>query len=73
MKSGDSILLYTDCLSESRNKEGKEFGYEGITRSFSNADGAAQFQLDSILADFEKFTEGVPVNDDLTIIVLKKK
>ncbi|WP_294427857.1 SpoIIE family protein phosphatase [uncultured Treponema sp.] len=73
VKSGDSILLYTDCLSESRNKNGEEYGYEGITKAFAKADGNAHQKLDSLLEDFKAFTDGVPANDDLTVIVLQKK
>ena len=73
VKSGDSILLYTDCLSESRNKDGAEYGYEGIMSAFSKTGGSAQSKLDALLEDFKRFTEGVPANDDLTVIVLQKK
>ena len=73
MKSGDSLLLYTDCLSESRDKNGNEFGYEGIQKAFSRSHGSAKKQLDSLLYDFNDFRAGVPANDDLTVIVLRKK
>ena len=73
MKSGDSVVLYTDCLSESKNRAGKEFGYDGITGAFSKSSGSAGEQLDFILSEFSKFTSGVPANDDLTIIVIRKK
>lgn len=73
MKSGDSLLLYTDCLSESRNSEGEDYGYERISLAFSKASGSAQKQLDSLLSDFKTFTQGVNASDDLTVIVLRKK
>ena len=73
MKSGDSIVLYTDCLSESRDKEGNEYGYSRIPRAFSMAKGSAKNQLDFLLSDFNEFRSGVAANDDLTVIVLQKK
>lgn len=73
VKSGDSIVLYTDCLTESRNAGGEDYGYERIAASFAKAAGSAQRKLDILLADFAAFTQSTPVNDDLTIIVLRKK
>ena len=73
MHPGDSILLYTDCLSESRNTGGEEYGYDRIEASFAAARGSAQAMVEQVLADFARFTEGCAVNDDLTLMVLQKK
>ena len=73
VNSGDSILLYTDCFSESRNQAGEEFGYDRIIQAFSESTGSAKNLLDGLLGKFAAFTQGVPASDDLTVIVLKKK
>lgn len=72
VQSGDFIILYTDCLIESRNAEGKEFGLERIKNLIDNC--AAQNpkeMLTEILNQFNQFTKGVSLRDDLTIIVLQ--
>ena len=37
MQKGDSIILYTDCLNESVNKEGEQFSEERIATAFEDA------------------------------------
>lgn len=74
MKSGDALIMYTDCLSESRNAEGEEWGQPAVMKAFGEAgSGDAKSKLDYVLDQFARFTEGVEVKDDLTVIVLQKK
>lgn len=73
VKPGDSLMLYTDCLYESRNSDGQELGAEGVQKLFANVgNGSAKQQLDKVLEQFNEFTKGVALNDDLTMIILKK-
>ncbi|MCR4790576.1 MAG: serine/threonine-protein phosphatase [Treponemataceae bacterium] len=73
LKRGDSMLLYTDCLYESRNAEGQEFGAENVAKIFSQVgNGSAQDQLAHLIKQFRDYTGDVPLNDDLTAIILKK-
>ena len=70
---GDSILLYTDCLNESKNTEGEQFGEERILKTFGESgSGNAQQKLDHMLDAFSDFTKGTEQKDDLTVIVLQK-
>lgn len=72
------ILLYTDCLVESRNLMGFELEQNSLMKIFDRAcssvspDTAKKTEsvLNSIISSFESFTEGVPLKDDLTVIVL---
>lgn len=70
---GDSILLYTDCMSESKNKTAEEYGTDRIAQSFSHVDGSSKKMLKEILSEFESFTAGSEIKDDLTVIVLTYK
>jgi EAL domain-containing protein (putative c-di-GMP-specific phosphodiesterase class I)/serine phosphatase RsbU (regulator of sigma subunit) len=66
------FLLYTDCLTESRNLAGDELGAERLRKIFARASaGSAQTVLTHIIETFEAFTEAVPLRDDLTVIVMK--
>ncbi len=72
--SGDFILVYTDCLIESYNPSGQQYGMINLTRSLQNApDGTAQQILDFILNEFHSFIQDEELNDDFTVILLKKK
>jgi EAL domain-containing protein (putative c-di-GMP-specific phosphodiesterase class I)/serine phosphatase RsbU (regulator of sigma subunit) len=66
------LLLYTDCLTESRNLAGDELGGERLCDIFARAPhGPAEKVLSYILDIFEAFTEAVPLRDDLTVIIMK--
>ncbi|MCP4131428.1 MAG: SpoIIE family protein phosphatase [bacterium] len=71
----DYILLYTDCLMESHNKYKEEYGIERVLSSLEKApEGSASETLDFILNEFHKFRDRDEyLNDDLTLIVMKKK
>ena len=72
MQKGDSIILYTDCLNESVNKNGEQFTEERIAAALEDAGiGSAKSKLDYVLNRFYKFTEGSEIKDDLTVIVLQ--
>ncbi len=74
MKKGDSLLLYTDCLQESRNLTGEEYSTERIMKAFEKSTGpSAQQKLETVLNDFNQYTKDVPLKDDLTMIVIVKK
>lgn len=74
MKSGDALIMYTDCLSESKNTDGEEYGQERVSKVFSDSgNGSARDKLEYILRDYEEFTSGTEVKDDLTVIILQKK
>ncbi|MCR5762907.1 MAG: serine/threonine-protein phosphatase, partial [Treponema sp.] len=68
------FLIYSDCLTESRNLAGDEMGVELLKKVFDSSDSStAKDVLNDILESFDAFTEAVPIKDDLTVIVLKYK
>ncbi|MCP4131830.1 MAG: SpoIIE family protein phosphatase [bacterium] len=73
MAKNDTLLLYSDCLTESMKAD--MIPYERrLVPSFQKAPaGSAQQILDSILKDFYAFMEGAEIKDDLTVIVIKRK
>ena len=72
VQKGDSIIMYTDCLNESVNKNGEQFTEDRIAQAFEDAGiGSAKSKLDYVLSRFNKFTEGSVIKDDLTVIVLQ--
>lgn len=74
MQKGDTFLVYTDCLIESRNLAGDELGIDLLKKIFlKTKENKAKDILKSLIESFDAFTEAVPVRDDLTVIVLKYK
>lgn len=74
LRPGDSMLLMTDGLAEVANPAGELLGYERARRFFAQAasedPAAAIRRLLSLAAEFHA---GTPLQDDMTLVVLKAR
>ena len=75
LQKGDCLFLFSDCLIESKNEDGKVYDDKDIKESLKNAPhGTAREILDHLINDFDTFIgKGIPLKDDLTAIVIVKK
>jgi serine phosphatase RsbU (regulator of sigma subunit) len=73
MRAGDTLLAFSDGVTETWNPEGDEFGEDGLTDLAVRGRGldAAALQ-DEILRGLEVFAAGAKATDDRTLIVLKR-
>jgi sigma-B regulation protein RsbU (phosphoserine phosphatase) len=73
MQKGDTLFLYTDGLSETRDGFDNEYGSERLSRLLSdNAEAAPEALVSLCRHDLHTFAEGrVPV-DDLTIMAITR-
>jgi sigma-B regulation protein RsbU (phosphoserine phosphatase) len=70
---GDIAILFTDGITESRNKENKEFEEEKLIRFLKkHSKVSAQELMDKIYTDVSAFTSGVEQMDDMTLVVIKR-
>jgi sigma-B regulation protein RsbU (phosphoserine phosphatase) len=68
---GDSLLLYTDGLSEARNSSGDEYGIERLSDLVSNGQPAGPRALiNRCLEDLKRFQARAPKIDDLTMMAI---
>lgn len=63
-RRGDSFLLYTDGLVESRNPEGDEFGSQRLEAVFQRQPDNA---METVLGTFDAFVCDHQQNDDITL------
>lgn len=68
--NGDKIILYTDGISEARNKDGEEYGTKGIIHAITLVPKNLSL-LSGIRDDVYGFARGLPQHDDITLIVLE--
>jgi sigma-B regulation protein RsbU (phosphoserine phosphatase) len=69
----DSLLLYTDGISEARNIAGDEYGIAGISRDIAGRHGWDPRDLvTACMADVEKYSSGVRPVDDQTLMVIHR-
>jgi serine phosphatase RsbU (regulator of sigma subunit)/putative methionine-R-sulfoxide reductase with GAF domain len=72
-ESGDSLLLYTDGLTESFNGNGEFYGEERLLEAIKCEQcSSASDLLDAVEKSLLNFVQDVPPADDLTMLVLRK-
>lgn len=73
-KEGDTMLLYTDGITEAKNVEGEQFGTERLKNSFNSHAKKSPTQIkESIKRDLADFTGEVEIDDDYTMVIVKFK
>lgn len=73
MGRGDQAVLYTDGITESRNKENKEFEEERLIKLLKkHAKLSAQELIDKVHDEVDTFISGVDQMDDMTIVAIRR-
>ena len=74
LESGDSLLLYTDGVTEALNVEQDEFGAERMAESFQkSAVKGAEGIVTELTKDLETFVGNYHQMDDITMIAIKRR
>ena len=74
MQRGDELIFFTDGATDATNSKKESFGKDRLLKSvFRNADRPLTTQVNCIVSDILTFIGDKPQNDDITIIILKKK
>lgn len=72
LKPGDSLLFCTDGIIEGMDPEGKLYGERRFMRSYlSYVNADTRTVVDGMLKDAREFFQGVPVDDDITLVAVK--
>jgi serine phosphatase RsbU (regulator of sigma subunit) len=74
LNSGESLVIYSDGVSEANNLAGDEFGMERLTQVVSrNLQSSASGMRDKVESALSTFTQTAPANDDITLVIVKRK
>lgn len=74
IEKGDILLLYTDGVTETMNRNREEFGLERLKRTFlKNTDLKLNEQIQNIVDEAKTFANRTKIADDITLVMLKKK
>ena len=69
---GDVIVLYSDGIPDQTDVHGEDYGRNRLARLVSRTcEEPAQVIVNSIYADVDSFSEGVPRQDDQTLLVMR--
>lgn len=72
VSAGDVFVMYTDGISEARDKNSREFGEKRILDTvLFNRRLPAQGLAEKLVGEVVKFSEGMPQHDDMTVIAIK--
>jgi serine phosphatase RsbU (regulator of sigma subunit)/pSer/pThr/pTyr-binding forkhead associated (FHA) protein len=70
---GDTLIVYTDGITEAANPEGEEYGLARVEQTVRRGLGGSLEQvLEGLEQDLEGFVRGVPYGDDRTLLVLRR-
>ncbi len=73
LEAGDSLVMYTDGITEAANPEEEEFGRERLVAVCQEHSGESPKELaSSIEAVVDEFVEGVPYHDDRTLVIVRR-
>ena len=72
VRSGDTILLYSDGIPEAENRDGEAFGIERLERILiAHNHRTARELVELIFREVAAFSERTAPNDDQTVVVLR--
>lgn len=74
LEPGDRLLLYTDGVTEAHNVKSELYGEERLIKVMEDTRALPGEQvLECILDDVNRYAEGVPQFDDMTMVILTIK
>jgi len=72
--AGDSLVLYSDGITEAQDPRGNEYGDDRLIHSLQVHSGqAAEAMADGVLRDLARFREGRQPGDDMTLLILRRR
>lgn len=72
IKPGESLLFYTDGVTEAFNKEEEEFQETRLSQTLENKNSLNSTELvNHVFQNVQAFTDGIEQSDDITCLALK--
>ena len=74
LQSGDTLVLYTDGITEAMNAKQAEFGKEGLIQAAKSVHReGAEVIKEQVLRQCFAHLDGTTVHDDLSLLVIKRR
>jgi sigma-B regulation protein RsbU (phosphoserine phosphatase) len=71
LSAGDTLLCYTDGVTEAVNADGAQYGEAHLLETLSRPTKNAEEAVTALLTDIETFTAGTEPFDDITLIAVQ--
>jgi sigma-B regulation protein RsbU (phosphoserine phosphatase) len=72
LNKGDSLILYTDGITESSDRHKAEFGLSGLLESLKKNQATPRELLQEILKNIKNHCKGAKQKDDMTVICISR-
>jgi serine phosphatase RsbU (regulator of sigma subunit) len=69
---GDTLILYTDGITELRNRDGELFGEERLDAALEECSGEPECVVDTVHRAMYRFTGSMTRQDDQTLVVVQR-
>jgi len=69
---GDTLVLYTDGITEAMDRAGDLFGKARLKEAIAAGGSSARAIIDAIIAAVKSFAAETPQADDLTIVAVRR-
>ena len=70
---GDRVVLYTDGVTEYENRSLRRFGLRRLRALLRTMDGSTAREIvDRVFEEAERFADGAPQTDDMTVVVVRR-
>ena len=74
LDEGDSLVLYSDGITEAQDREGNEYEEQRLIRSLRDRfDRDAGGMADGVLRDVARFRGTRPPNDDMSLLIVRRR
>jgi serine phosphatase RsbU (regulator of sigma subunit) len=74
LKNGEVLVVYSDGVSEANNLKGDEFGINRLEEVLKrNLKASASGIRDRVESALSSFTQTAPANDDITLVIVKRR
>lgn len=71
--AGESLVIYSDGVSEANNPAGDEYGLDRLSNVIqNNLHASASGLRDKVESSLSAFTQTAPANDDITLVIVKR-
>ena len=73
LEPGDTLVMFTDGVTEAMNPEGEEFGTGRLQTTLGGLVGKSSQQIiNAIKTAITDFADGAEQSDDITLLVVKR-
>ncbi len=71
LNTGDTLLLYTDGVTEAENIEGQLYSINRVSRLLSNSQMTSEEIVNKLLTDIDLHCQSTPQSDDITLLAIQ--